>query len=342
MLLLVTSILILSSCSGQNNQQNNQATTTPIPVTGQALNQAPPTPTPIVTPTVCAAGNCLPVFSTLAPSSAGIPKFSHVVVIVLENHEYSAVIGNTTDMPYLNQLAQQYTLLTNFHAVSHPSLPNYIAMIGGSNFGINSDCTSCSVNEPSLPDLIEASGKTWKTYQENMPSPCDSTATADYTKRHNPFLYYQPIYKDEQRCQQHVVPFSELDKDLLTGKLPDYTFITPNLCNDAHNCSLSSSDKFLKDTMNKLQKSLFLDKNSLIVITFDEGDTNASCCGLGSEAGGKVATILVSPLVKQGFQDNTPYSHYSLLKTIEDSWGLTELGQSASPDTNPILAPWSK
>lgn len=331
------SIFVLSSCTGQNN---NQKSLNDLPLTGGKPIQAVSTPTVNVTPTICAGGDCTPVFSTTTPAPTSIPKFSHVIVIVLENHEYNQVIGNTNEMPYLNQLAQQYTLLTNFHAITHPSLPNYIAMIGGSNFDITSDCSSCSVNKPSLPDLIEASGKNWKTYQEDMPSPCDSNASGNYAKRHNPFLYFQPIYQDEQRCQQHVVPFSDLDKDLLTGQLPDYAFISPNLCNDAHDCALSSADQFLKTTLDKLQKALFLDKNNLIVITFDEGKSTASCCGLGSQAGGKVATILVSPLVKTGFQDDTPYSHYSLLKTIEDSWGLVELGQSSSPQTNPILAPW--
>ena len=338
-LLLVIFTLILASCAGQSVQ----GTPTGIPVTGGAARAHPTATNPLlVTPTTCAGGECLPVYSPTEKRPAGLPKFSHVIVIVLENHEYNQVIGNQAEMPYLNQLAQQYTLLTNYHGVTHPSLPNYLAMIGGDTFGINSDCTRCSVNKPSLPDLLEASGKTWKTYQENMPSPCFSGAADNYAKRHNPFLYFEPIFQDQQRCQQHVVPFDQLDKDLLAGNLPDYAFITPNLCNDAHNCSLPNTDQWLKGVMDKLQKALFLDKNSLIAITFDEGNSNSSCCGLASPAGGKVATVLVSPLVKAGFQDDTPYSHYSLLKTIEDAWGLTELGQTASPETNLILAPWAK
>jgi hypothetical protein len=243
-------------------------------------------------------------------------------------------------MPNFNHWIDQYTLLNQYYAVSHPSLPNYLAIMGGSIFDIHSDCNTCYVNAPSLPDQIEASQRTWKTYQENMPSPCFSGDQGQYAQKHNPFVYFDLIRKDTTRCESHIVPASELDADLKSGKLPNFAFISPNLCNDAHNCDLSITDQWLGTTIDQIQSSSAYDQTTLIAVIFDEGDSNASCCGLGAKAGGHVAALLISKAVKQGFQDTTPYSHYSLLKTIEAAWGLPELGHAADPETKLILAPW--
>lgn len=277
---------------------------------------------------------------TPSPQETHIPVFSHVVVILLENHGYSQVIGND-QMPNFNALAKQNVLLTNYHAVTHPSLPNYIALIGGGTFGITTDCNRCFVNEPSLPDLIEASGRTWKTYQEDLPSPCYTGSSGGYAERHDPFIYFDPIRNDAARCKRSVVDMKQLDADILTGKLPDFSFIMPNLCNSGHSCDLQTADKWLDPVIKKLQLTLALDKNSLIFITFDEsGNESSSCCGLGESAGGHVAAVLISPLVKAGFQDDTPLSHYSFLKTILLSWKLPALGFTSNPATQAITAPW--
>src|SRR3982074_2673620 len=103
--------------------------------------------------------------------TAQLPSFSHVFLIVMENHESSRVLGNTS-APYINWLAEQNSLATQYYAVSHPSLPNYLALRVGDTFGLNDDCTNCFFNRTSLPDQIEASGRTWRAYQENMPSAC--------------------------------------------------------------------------------------------------------------------------------------------------------------------------
>ncbi|HEY9152580.1 MAG TPA: alkaline phosphatase family protein, partial [Anaerolineales bacterium] len=251
------------------------------------------------------------------------------------------VIGNGK-MPYFNQLADSYTLLTQYYAVTHPSLPNYLALIGGDTFGITFDCTACPVDKKSLPDLIEASGRTWKTYQEDMPSPCFSGAEAgNYAMKHNPFIYFMPIRLDAKRCNQSIVPLTQLSTDLAAGALPNFVFVSPNLCNDAHDCNVSIADTWLQNFMNQLKPSLDQSgKPYLIVLTWDEGQGNHSCCGLPAEAGGRIATILISPQAKTGFQDDTPYSHYSLLKTISASWNLPYLGHAADTQTSLIVAPW--
>ena len=284
---------------------------------------------------------------TLAPSleptstpEALVPNFDHIVIIIFENKEFGTVIGNAR-MPIFNKLANDYTLLTQFYAVTHPSLPNYLAIIGGDTFGIDTNCTSCFVNSASLPDLIEASGRTWKTYQEDMPEPCFVGSTADYAQKHNPFIYFDPIRLDAARCERSIVPLTALQMDIAADALPNFIFITPNACNSAHDCSLDIADQWLANMMTQLVPALDRDSsNYLIVLTWDEGQGNHSCCGLPEKAGGRIAVVLVSPRVKNNFQDPTPYTHYSLLKTIANAWGLQYLGHASEENHKSILAPF--
>jgi len=269
-----------------------------------------------------------------------VPNFSHVIVFILENKEYTSVVGNT-QMPYFNTLARQYTLLTHYFAISHPSLPNYIALVGGDTLGITSDCSKCWVNSPNLADLIESAGLTWRTYQESMPSPCDTSDNSLYAHRHDPFIYFDDIRTNAARCQNGIVPLTALDSDLANNSLPDFSFIVPNLCNSSHNCALSVTDAWLNTWVTKVMASQAYDQHTLIVVTWDEGQSNQTCCGFSS-GGGRVAIVLISPLVRQGFRDNTSYTHYSLLKTIAESWGLQALGQAADAQVSLIAAPFEK
>jgi phospholipase C len=283
---------------------------------------------------------------TLTPSSTPtsiplVPYFNHIVIIVFENKEFGTVINNSK-MPYFNQLAKSYTLLTQLYAVTHPSLPNYLAMIGGDTFGVTFDCTSCIEDATTLPDLIESAGLTWKTYQEDMPTPCFAGAeSGNYAMKHNPFVYFKQIRLDSIRCKQSIVPLSQLPVDIATNALPNFIFITPNLCNDAHDCALNIADSWLKASLDQLLPALNAEgKPYLIVLTWDEGQGNHSCCGLPAEAGGRIATILISPQVKNGFEDATPYTLYSILKTISESWHLRYLGHAADANNVLITAPW--
>ncbi len=297
-----------------------------------------PGPAPTRLPLVTATFTPVPTF-TPTPKPP-IPNFDHIVIIIFENKEYGTVIGNP-DMPHFNQLANDYTLLTDFYAITHPSLPNYIALIGGDTLGITSDCGQCYVNAQSLPDLIEASGRTWKTYQEDMPEPCYQTDTDKYAKRHDPFVYFDPIRLDTARCARSVVPLTDLPKDIVAGTLPNFMFITPNICNSAHDCALSVTDAWLGNLLTELVPALDRQSpNYLIVLTWDEGQGNHSCCGLPAEAGGRIPVVLVSPLVKNSFQDSTSYTHYSLLKTISKAWNLPYLGHAAEDSNSLILAPF--
>ena len=271
-----------------------------------------------------------------------MPDFSHIAIIIFENKEFGTVIGNPK-MPYFNLYANTFTLLTQYYAVTHPSLPNYLALIGGDTFGITDNCefTECSIEAPSLPDLIEASGRTWKTYQDDMPEPCFKGNTLRYVKKHNPFIFFQPIWSDEFRCTQTIVPLTQLDVDIAAGDLPNFFFITPDICYSAHDCNLDLADGWLRDLVEKIYPALEAGGEPfLIIITWDEGQGDHSCCGLPEKAGGRIATILISPQVKPAFQDDTPYSHYSLLKTISEAWSLPLLGHAADAETTLITAPW--
>ena len=281
-----------------------------------------PVPQPLSTATPSAAAPA----ATPAPTPAPAP-YDHVVVVVLENHSLESVIGSP-QAPFLNSFANRWSLATAYSGVSHPSLPNYLALIGGTTFGINSDCTNCYVNARSLPDRLEGSGKTWKGYMEGMPSPCFAGSTGLYAQKHDPFIYFDPIRNDPARCGR-IVPYTQLAADFASpATAPNFAFVTPNLCNDGHDCALSTTDAWLAREMPRLMLSpAFEGSRSLLVITYDEGDG-------GSD---RVATILAGSGVRSGFQSAVGYDHYSLLRTIESLWGMAPLApgdERATPMTD--------
>jgi phospholipase C len=272
-----------------------------------------------------------------------IPDFAHIVILIFENKEYGTIIGNKS-LPNFNHYAQTYTLLNAHYAITHPSLPNYLALIGGDTFGITSNCNDCYLDAASLPDLIEASGRTWRTYQERMPSVCYLGDAFKYAQKHNPFIYFTPVRENSERCQNGIVPLTQLDSDLAAKTLPNFIFITPDLCNSAHDsqdCPPRIADAWLGTMVPKLQGYLDGDGQPyLIILTWDEGQGDHSCCGLPEKAGGRVATVLISPQAKPAFEDETPYTHYSILKTISAAWHLPYLGHAADAGNVLIIAPW--
>src|SRR5437868_8450563 len=284
-------------------------TSTPTPTRTPAPTPTPtPTPAPTPTPT---------------PTPAALPAFSHVFTIVMENEESTSITGNSA-APYINGLANSYGLATQYYAVSHPSLPNYLALTAGSTFGINSDCTTCWVNASNVADQIEASGRSWKAYMEGMPSACFVGDAYPYMQKHNPWIYYNDIRTNATRCAAHVVPFSQFGTDLSGGSVPNYVWITPNMCNDMHDCSIATGDSWLSQQVPGILNSSAFRNGGVLFITWDEGSTSAGCCT--DAAGGRVVTLVISPLGRTGFQSSTPETHYSLLRTIEDSWNLPRLG----------------
>lgn len=336
--------LVSVACSGFNPLATAEPSPPLSTVTNTVVASPKPNSTPL--PSVTVAPNPSPSLAPSVTPKPPVPAFSHIVVIVMENLEFSSTIGNYRDMPNFNAYAKQFTLLTQYYAISRAgSLLNYIAMIGGDTFGVKDNFSTLVIKAPSLPDQIEQSGRTWKTYQESMPKPCYLQDTLSYVLKHNPFAYFDSIRNNPERCQHDMVPLTELETDLQNGALPDYAFIMPNLCHSAHDwytdpkCPIKVADDWLGTTVNKLLNYTPLKENSLIVLTWDEGQGNHGCCGM-DVAGGRVATILISSLAKTGFQDATPYTHYSLLKTIETAWGMPLLGHAADPQMVVIEASW--
>jgi hypothetical protein len=258
--------------------------------------------------------------SAHAPASVRVPNFTHVVVVVFENHESTAIVGSS-DAPTFNALGNRYARLTHYYGVAHPSLPNYLALVSGSTHGITSDCTDCIVAARSLADTLERAGKTWKTYAEDLPSPGYTGAWAGkYAKRHNPFLYFRRIANSPRR-RSRVVPFTRLARDLAAHRLPDFSLIVPNVCNDMHDCSVATGDAWLRAQIKPLVRSPEL-RGGVVFVVFDEGTT-------GTGGGGHIDALALGPTVRAHSVFTRRTNHYGLLRTIEDAWHLPELGLSA-------------
>jgi phosphatidylinositol-3-phosphatase len=250
-------------------------------------------------------------------AAGNIPAFDHIFLIVMENHSYAEIIGNTAQAPFINQLARRYGLASNYFAVSHPSLPNYLALVGGDTFGITTDCTTCFVSAPNLPaDRVAPMGRTWRAYMDAMPSTCFIGDSSTYAQRHDAFIYFDDV-RTTSECG-NVVPFTTFADDLVSVETTaNYIWITPNLCNDMHDCSISTGDAWLQTTVPTILNSpAYTSQNSLLLITWDEDE--------GSQSN-QVATLVIANSVPPGFRSTTWYNHYSLLRTIEQAWDLAPL-----------------
>jgi acid phosphatase len=268
-----------------------------------------------------------------AASGAGaaprVPPLRHVVVVVFENEERDAIVGNAA-APTFATLARRYASLTAYDAVAHPSLPNYLALVSGSTHGIDSDCTSCVVDGPNLADELERAGRSWKTYAEGLPAPGFTGAGAGrYAKKHDPFLYFRDVARSASR-RDRVVPFTRLRADLAANRLPDYALVVPNLCHDMHDCSIATGDRWLRANIVPILERPQL-AGGVVFVVFDEGSSSVG-------GGGRVAALALGPLVRPGARFTATTSHYGLLRTIEDAWGLPRLGNSRR--ARPISGIW--
>ncbi|MFZ1993158.1 MAG: alkaline phosphatase family protein, partial [Solirubrobacteraceae bacterium] len=251
---------------------------------------------------------------------------------MLENKEDKQIIGRP-GAPYLNALAAQSAVAANYYAITHPSLPNYLALTAGSTLGFSgSDCGTCSVSHRNLVDQLEAAGISWKVYVEGLPSLCSSAATAgEYVRRHDPFMYYRDVADNPARCRS-IVPMTTLTGDLASHSLPRFSWLVPNICHDMHSCGTYTGDRYLRALVPRVLAGL--GPSGLLFVTFDEGDTNAGCCGVAK--GGHILTLVAGQGARAGVRSMTPYDHYSLLRTIEDLLGLPRLGGAALPSTRPM------
>jgi hypothetical protein len=333
------------------------------------------------------------------PAAAQRPPIRHVFTIILENKSFDETFGPNSPAPYLSkQLTGKGELLTNYYAIGHNSLPNYIALLSGQapNVSTQGDCQVYEDFAPGSTVQVDVNGQTagqgcvfpvetqtivnqliahhltWRAYMEDMPAPCshpalntqDQTQTAkpgdQYAARHNPFVYFHSII-DATSCAADDVPLTQLPIDLRhDATTPNYVFITPNLCHDGHDSpcvdgepgGLVSADAFLRKWVPQILSSPAYQRDGLLLILFDEAefsgsnsDTTACCCneipgpnspspGIIGPGGGRVGAVVLSKFVRPGTLVTTPYNHYSLLRTIEDLFGLDHLGFAGQTDAN--------
>jgi phosphatidylinositol-3-phosphatase len=276
---------------------------------------------------VFALVGCVGQAAKTPPPPGQSVQFGHVFVAVEENTSYADVIANPS-MPYLNSLANQYGLATNYFANAHPSIPNYFELTTGQILTLIDASTpqTFPVSANNVVRELLAAGKTWKSYAEDLPSVGYTGGdTGRYAVRHNPLAYFTDVQNDATQVQ-NLVPFSQLAADLNTANLPEFSFLVPNLCNDAHDCPLSTADTWLKTNIDPLIQSPQFQKDGLLIIVFDEANTVDLTAG-----GGHVAAVIVSPLAKRGYKSIAFYQHQSVLRLTLEGLGVTKLpGEAAT------------
>ena len=277
-------------------------------------------------PTVAASGPC--------GTQATAPSYKHVIWIWMENHSYNTIIGSS-QAPYINSLATECGLATNYHNISHPSLPNYVSATSGLGYKsiakFDADCDpvpGCTTKAKS----IFAQGETWKAYEESMPANCAKADSGEYAVRHDPPPYYTTL----KGCTKFDVPYTKLASDLAAGKLPAFSFITPNLIDDMHDGTIADGNKWLSKNLPTIFNSAeYKSGSTAVFITWDEGEggTSNTCATNTTDVGCHVATLVISPSTKAGTKSATLFNHYSLLGTAEQLHGLPKLGKAATART---------
>jgi len=322
------------------------------------------------------------------PEHRPVPRYEHIFVIVEENKDYAQILDPAA-APNIPGLAAKYGNATQFFGEVHPSEANYVALLGGDTFGIHDDdgftckagaadpfCGGSSepgyvdhtVRAPHLGMQLEAAGLTWKGYFESLPAPGSLTfiasdpaisdgtrKTALYASKHSGFVNFAQVQTDPRRAQK-LVGFDRLDRDLASGRLPNFALIVPNQCNEMHGlvgpkvppaCShkdalIRQGDRVVGDLVKRVQATPAWRSagNFAIVVTFDEGagGTREGCCAVTPDApsnfgGGHIPTIVITNHGPRGLADPTPYNHYSLLRTIEEAFRVKgRLGHAADTD----------
>ena len=277
--------------------------------------------------------------STAAPTATGpcgtasvaSVHYTHVLWIWMENKSYSTIIGSPS-APYINTLAGQCGLATNYHNISHPSLPNYIGATSGLALSAlpSTDCkpARCATNASS----IFGETSSWKAYEESMPSNCLKSNSGDYYVKHNPPPYYTTL----TNCSTNDVPYTQLSKDLASGGLPAFSFVTPNSVDDMHSGSIPQGDTWLANNVPAiLNSSVYKAGNLAVFITWDEGEGGRSndCATNTKDVGCHVATLVISPSTVAGTKSSALFNHYSLLMTTESLLHLSPLGLAAKSPT---------
>lgn len=268
-------------------------------------------------------GSSKATITVTVTSSAQIPPSSHVFIVLEENHSYSSVIGNSA-MPYLNSLASKYGLATQSYANTHPSIGNYFELTAGDLITTANDSLCNSITQDNIVRHLLTAGKTWKAYAQSLPSVGYMGCSAyPYVRRHNPLSYFSDVANSSEK--NNLVPFTAFAGDLANQRLPNYSFIVPDLLHDAHDGTLNAADAWLKANIAPLIASATFQKDGILIITFDEGFDSDTQHG-----GGHIATVVIGPKVRSGYKSTILYQHQNVLKTLMEALGLTSFPGAAS------------
>ncbi|WP_214322488.1 alkaline phosphatase family protein [Nonomuraea sediminis] len=263
----------------------------------------------------------------IAPPSAtvtapAIPRYDHVVVVIFENTNYSTVKGSS-NAPYLNQLASQGALFTDSYGVTHPSQPNYLALFSGSQQGVTNDSCPKDFSAANLGQQLLDAGLTFKAYSEGLPSAGSTTCSSGrYVRKHAPWVDFPTV-----KGSGYHVPYSQFPTDF--GKLPTVSFVIPDMCDDMHDCSTKTGDTWLKNNLDAYAQWA-KSHNSLLIQTFDEDNFTSV---------NKIFTTFVGAHVKAGYESSGQINHYTVLRTIEEMYGLPALGNAKNK--SPITDVWT-
>jgi YVTN family beta-propeller protein len=263
----------------------------------------------------------------LTPPTPSVPRYQHVFLFYFENEDYSDVIGNVRQAPFLNSLRKQGATLADFYAEEHPSDANYLAFAGGSIFGVplndpEEENPLYTIDARNIGDSINAAHETWKAYTQSANGPCDDTVHDYYWNDDQPMLYFADVRDRPAYCAAHVVPLEELGQDLRTAATtPNFAWVAPNDCTDMEGCGIAAGDAFLKTELTQIMSSpAWRTQRVLAIITFDEDAAD------GQRPAQRIPTlVLASQGVRRGYTDPTRYTHYSMLRTVEAAPGLSTL-----------------
>lgn len=253
------------------------------------------------------------IHASFGYANSPAPRFKHVVYLVLENEDYPDIIKNEL----FKKWAAQGANFTNFMAETHPSQPNYIAMISGDTLGVKDDGL-VDINGRHLGDLLEEKGLDWRVYAEDFPGNCFlGKISGEYARRHVPFLSFKNVQLDSKRCSK-IGDYKNLLSDWHSNKLPAFSMIIPNNRNNGHDTKIDFTANWLKQNFDAVFSNPQMMADTLVIITFDEGNRSPK---------NQIYTVLIGPSVIAGSQQGDKHSHYSLLRLIEDEFGLGSLGK---------------
>jgi hypothetical protein len=270
----------------------------------------------------------VPTNCSIASDSGNVvtPQVQRVILVILENLDANTAL----QQPFLKSLAKRGAYLGSYFSVSTPSQPNYIALISGSTYGVH-DNNPVTLSGYTIGDLLDQKGMTWKSYAEDYPGNCFLGATSGkYARKHEPFLSFDRITTQPSECAK-IVNASQFQTDVDAGTLPNFSLYIPNLDNDGHDTPPAFADQYLSTNFGPLLDDPTFMRNTLFVVTFDEGPTDQS---------NQVYTAIVGPAVKAGARPSGCYNHYSLLRTLESVLGLDSLRQQDAT-VAPISGIWN-